>query len=109
MAVETKQTIDHDEIRDWAEVHGATPAVVSRTRDRGNAVLRFNMGVGDPELEDVSWEEFFMIFDGNGLAFVYEEEGEDGEDTGFYRFVLRDEVALDEEAQAIEDGFDTDR
>lgn len=86
------QTTDHDEIRRWAEERDAAPTVVRRTHDEeGSGILRFNMPGYDPgdDLEEISWDEFFEIFEGNGLAMVYQEETSSGEQSNFSKFVSR--------------------
>lgn len=73
-----KRTRDHDEIREWAEARGGIPTVVERT----GGLLRIDFvegkGSGGREdtLEEVSWEEWFEIFDDRELEFLFVPEGE---------------------------------
>ena len=59
----SKTTTDHEEIRKWAEAHGAKPAQVKSTA-KGNqtGILRFEFpdapNHNDDKLEEISWEEF---------------------------------------------------
>jgi hypothetical protein len=62
-------TTDRDEIRRWAEERGGRPSVV-RTGGRGG-VLRFDFGEQEQNLEEVSWDEFFQIFDDSDIAFLH--------------------------------------
>ncbi|HEY4429316.1 MAG TPA: hypothetical protein VGN08_14030 [Solirubrobacteraceae bacterium] len=96
MSSDTRTTTDHDEIRRWVEEHGGTPAIVRGTRDdSGSGVLRIDFpgGAGEEQLEHVSWETWFDIFDRNGLAFVYQERKADGEDSTFFKLVSRERAA----------------
>jgi hypothetical protein len=86
---ETKTTTDHDEIRRWAEEHGGRPA---RVKDTNILRIDFPGGAGDDELEDISWDEWFQIFDSQNLAFLYQERRADGEDSTFHKLVSRDKV-----------------
>ncbi|HLU53635.1 MAG TPA: hypothetical protein VK011_08600 [Acidimicrobiia bacterium] len=88
-------TTDHDEIRRWAEERDAVPAVVLDPHDdEGPRLLRFDIpGHGtEDELQRISWEEFFDIFDDERLAMVYQEETSTGERSFFSEFVSRDEL-----------------
>ncbi|HET9784815.1 MAG TPA: hypothetical protein VFP94_07655 [Terriglobales bacterium] len=62
-------TRDHEEIRNWADDHGASPAVVSRT----GGMLRFEFDT-PAELAEVSWDDFFDVFDQRGLELVYDDK-----------------------------------
>ena len=90
---ESKTTTDHDEIRRWVEERGGQPA---RVRDTGDGddpgILRIDFpGVGeDDELERISWDDWFAAFEENGLAFLYQEETKDGEESRFSKLVSRD-------------------
>jgi hypothetical protein len=44
---------------------------------------------GEPEenLEEISWDEFFAIFDENDLAFLHQEKTADGKVSRFNKFV----------------------
>jgi hypothetical protein len=90
---QTKTTTDRDEIRRWVEEHDGTPAVVRGTRDDDGdgGVLRIDFpgGAGEDELEPVSWDEWFEIFDRNDLAFLYQERKAGGEDSTFFKLVSR--------------------
>ena len=44
---------------------------------------------GEDTLEQISWEEFFEIFDDNELAFLYQDKTEDGGSSRFSKFVSR--------------------
>jgi len=44
---------------------------------------------GEGTLEEISWNEFFEIFDENKLAFLYQEKTEDGKQSRFSKFVER--------------------
>ncbi|MEA2362932.1 MAG: hypothetical protein QOD71_2077 [Thermoleophilaceae bacterium] len=89
----SRTTTDHDEIRRWVEEHGGKPAIVRGTEDGDGAVLRIDFpgGAGEESLEQVSWDEWFRIFDERGLAFLYQEQKADGDDSTFFKLVRRDE------------------
>ena len=84
----SKTTRDHDTIRQWAEERGGTPSMVEDTQ-----ILRFNFdepgGDDDDKLKEVSWEEFFKVFDESDLSFLYTEETQDGKTSRFFKFVRK--------------------
>jgi hypothetical protein len=93
VASKTRSTTDHDEIRRWVEAHGGRPATVRGTAEGDDAgVLRIDFpgGAGEDSLEPVSWDEWFQKFEEKGLAFVYQQERPDGEESTFFRLVGRD-------------------
>jgi hypothetical protein len=81
-------TTDHDEIRKWAEKRKGNPAKV-KTKGEGG-ILRIDFGEPEDNLETISWDEFFEIFDENKLAFLYQDETRDGGTSRFNKFVNRD-------------------
>lgn len=92
MAGESKTTTDHDEIRKWVEGRGGKPASVKGTGSEGEAgVLRIDFpGYGDEtSLEEIGWEEFFQKFEESELAFLYQDETADGQQSRFFKFVRR--------------------
>ncbi len=85
-----KTITDHDEIRRWAETRGGRPARVKTTAGKGGGgVLRFDFGDKDDELEEIGWDEFFEIFEENGLALLEQEETASGGKSRFSKFVNR--------------------
>lgn len=94
MAQESKTTTNHDEIRRWVEERGGRPVRVSQTGDGGDpGILRIEYpGVGDEadaSLEPISWEEFFDKFEESQLAFLYQEETAEGEESRFSKLINR--------------------
>ncbi|KFB10078.1 hypothetical protein [Nitratireductor basaltis] len=82
---EAKTTTDHETIRRWAEARDGHPA---RVRDSApGGVLRIDFGEPEENLEKISWEEFFQIFDSNNLAFLYQDETSDGGTSRFNKFI----------------------
>jgi len=73
-----RATIDHDEIREWAESKGGKPAAVDRTHKGGDVGIVRIMFPDNPESEhgslvEISWDEFFEQFEDSQLALLYEE------------------------------------
>lgn len=86
---QTTRTIDHQEIKGWVEERGGSPAVLEGTYDGfGSGILRIDWGRGEEALDQLSWEDFFRVFDDNDLAFVY-ESGEERGDSFSCRFEAR--------------------
>ena len=85
---EAKKTTDHEEIRRWVEERGGRPARVSGSGKGG--ILRIDFGEPEESLEEISWDEFFKIFDENNLAFLYQDKTSDGKPSRFNKFVERD-------------------
>ena len=83
----SSETTNHKTIRAWAEARGGRPSVI-RTRGRGG-VLRIDFGEKEEDLDEISWEEFFKIFDENKLAFLYQDKTKDGETSRFNKFIER--------------------
>jgi hypothetical protein len=84
-------TIDHDEIRRWAEERDGAPATVKGTGKKNDAgILRLDFEPKDQELEEISWDEFFDKFEQEGLAFLYQEQTAEGKVSRFHKFVQRE-------------------
>ncbi len=85
---EANSTTDHDEIRRWVEARNGRPA---RVRSSGpGGLLRIDFGEPEEELEEISWEDFFRIFDENKLAFLCQDKTSGGGTSRFNKFVSRD-------------------
>ncbi len=86
-------TTDHKKIKKWTEERGGKPAVVKNTAKsgKGAGVLRVNFPQysTDSSLQEITWEEFFSIFDEKKLAFLYQEKTADGKESRFFKFVSR--------------------
>lgn len=85
---------DHKKIREWAEARGGRPSVVRATHgdDKGRGkggVLRFDFGEPEDSLEEISWDEFFQIFEDSKLALLEQDETKDGKQSRFFKFVAR--------------------
>jgi hypothetical protein len=76
------RTSDHKTIRRWAEARGGHPAMVE-----GTEILRFDFREPDEKLKQVSWDEFFRVFDDRGIEFLYQDETQDGGKSRFFKFV----------------------
>lgn len=74
----SKMTRNHDEIRRWAQEHGAIPCEVAGMDRNGDAsVLRFefsNAPNRSGNVKEVSWDEFFTKFDQNNLQLLYQDQ-----------------------------------
>jgi hypothetical protein len=69
-------TTNHDTIRKWAEARGGHPA---RVKGRGpGGILRIDFGEPEESLEEISWDEFFDVFEDRKLAFLYQDESDGG-------------------------------
>ena len=88
-----KCTTDHKEIRQWVEQHGGHPACVRGTgskNDPGLLRIDFPGFSGEESLEPIDWEEFFEKFEESQLAFLYQDETEQGKPSRFNKLVSRD-------------------
>jgi len=91
---ESKVTTNHDEIRQWVEERGGHPARVIDTESKNSpGLLRIDYPgySGENRLEAISWDEFFMGFDENNLAFLYQEKTKDGKESRFSKLIERDQ------------------
>lgn len=86
----SETTVDHDEIRKWAEERGGCPTSVKGTgTKKGAGILRLDFEPKDEKLKEISWNEFFEKFDKEGLAFLYQEKTAHGEVSRFHKFIER--------------------
>ncbi len=84
-------TTDHKKIQKWAEDREGKPAVVESTAKNGGGLLRINFpGYAEDNLKDITWDEFFEIFDKSDLEFLYQEELKDGSESRFFKFVNKE-------------------
>lgn len=91
---DSKTTTNHSTIKEWAEDRDGKPAVVASTANsgKGGGLLRINFpGYAEDNLKEISWEEFFRIFDENELQFLYQEKTKDGSESRFFKFVGKDD------------------
>ena len=85
-----KATTDHGIIKRWVEEHNGSPAIVTRVEGANPLnILRINFpdDTGTQAREEITWEEFFAIFEEKKLAFLRSLTTPDA--TRFYKFVNR--------------------
>jgi hypothetical protein len=90
----SQTTIDHEVIRHWAEARGGKPATVASTASGDEpGILRIDFPgySGEGTLEEIDWESFFDKFDQSDLAFLYQDETENGGQSRFFKFIRRNE------------------
>ncbi|HYO68487.1 MAG TPA: hypothetical protein VEU33_20635 [Archangium sp.] len=93
----SRVTIDHEEIRQWAELRCGRPSLVTGTGDESHTgILRIDFpGYGGRgTLEPISWDEFFEKFEENKLALVYSAHAH-GHRSNFNKFIARETVDLE--------------
>jgi len=93
---DSKSTTDHKKIREWVEERGGYPAMVKGTGKNGKfGVLRIDFPgySGEETLERITWDEFFWAFDGSNLAFLFQEETKEGDESRFSKLINRDSNA----------------
>ncbi|MDX1667317.1 MAG: hypothetical protein R3350_08810 [Saprospiraceae bacterium] len=82
-------TVDHDEIKSWAESRKARPVQIQKFEGE-NILDRVKFRFPSerfPEEEDLTWEQFFEIFDEERLEFVFEDIADEAvEDQNIYQF-----------------------
>jgi hypothetical protein len=93
----SKNTKDHDTIRQWAESRGAVPSeVASAEKDGEPGLLRFQFpkakNRNDAALKEISWDEFFEKFDESDLTLVYQEKTAGGQRSNFNKLVHDENV-----------------
>ena len=89
---ESKKTTDRNAIRRWAEARNGVPTYVKGTENDDSGVLRIHFPQGsnnDDNFDKIDWDEFFDTFEEKNLAFLYQEEKQDGEKSTFHKFVNR--------------------
>jgi hypothetical protein len=96
MSGDTKSTTDHDLIRKWAEDRGGRPVrvlnVFGAQPDESHLRIDFLFDKYDDGVQQISWDEFFAIFDREGMALVYQTETESGILSRFGRIVRSNAV-----------------
>jgi hypothetical protein len=91
----SKVTVDHDEIRRWAESRGARPVAVRRTdSDDESGIIRLEfpraLRRNDSGVQEIGWDEWFKKFDANHLALLHQEETAAGERSDFNNIISRE-------------------
>lgn len=94
----SKETSDHQEIRQWAESRGAIPSEVAATHSTDEpGILRFQFPrapkKNDQALREISWDDFFSKFDERNLTLLYQDKTASGRKSNFNKLVCADEKA----------------
>jgi hypothetical protein len=75
MITTSQETKDHQIIREWIDERQGAPAVIRNSNSHtGNSPLRIKFDETTDELQEISWEEFFKIFDEQELTFLYDTD-----------------------------------
>jgi hypothetical protein len=86
-------TTDHGEIRSWVEQRGGYPARLRAALADHHAIrVDFPGFSGEGTVERLSWDEWFTLFDLHSLAFLHQDETEDGQMSHFNKLVSRESV-----------------
>jgi len=99
-ATKSKVTTQHPEIRRWAEERSGKPIAVRPQNGNHSRVvgIKFPGSEANPAGKEIGWDEWFEKFDAAKLAFLYQEQTADGEDSNFHEIVTRKSVDIVESA-----------
>ncbi|STY29838.1 Uncharacterised protein [Legionella wadsworthii] len=91
MSPRTHTTSNHEEIKKWAEERKAKPSKVKGTEQDGTSLLRLDFpGYTGENLETITWNEWFEIFDKNKLALLFQEETSEGKKSNFNKIIRKE-------------------
>lgn len=91
-------TIDHGEIKNWVSAHHGRPQIIDDpTTSSDNIGVRIDFPGGaddvffaeDKKPRNISWTEFFNIFDKQKLAFSFNNDVFRGNPSRSYNFLKR--------------------
>jgi hypothetical protein len=88
----SKTTTKLEEIKEWAEERDGKPSKVKTGNEKkGGGIIRINFPgySGEDSLEEISWDEWYKIFNQEKLAFLYQDETSDGKESRFFKLVNR--------------------
>jgi len=89
----TRQTHDHQAIKDWALERDAVPARIKGTaEDPAEGLLRIHFPKKSPvndNFEEIDWDDFFENFEEHDLDLILQDKKESGEMSTFHKFVRR--------------------
>ena len=90
-AGESKTTTDLKEIKKWAEKREGKPAKVKGvgSGEEGDGLIRIDFPgySGGDSLQEITWEEWYEIFQDRDLAFLYQEKTSNGKESRFFKLV----------------------
>lgn len=96
MAGETKTTTNHEEIQQWAQSRGGRPARIHNSfgapADGSVLQIDFLHEKYNDDVEEITWEDFFAMFDREHMVLVYQTETEGGKPSCFGRIVRQENV-----------------
>jgi hypothetical protein len=80
-----QRTRDHEEIRKWVEARGGIPTIVKGTGGllRIDFIRGAKSGGREASLDEISWDEWFRIFDESEVSFLHSPE----KDSKFFKLV----------------------
>lgn len=89
-------TSDHEEIKNWAEGRGGSPAILDHPIARADKIgIRIDFPGESHEVlmsekRPATWDEFFKVFEDQQLLFSYDDQAGGGDPSDWYRFERRD-------------------
>lgn len=89
----SKTTTDLKEIKKWAEEREGHPAKVKGVGDgKDDGIIRIDFPgySGEDSLEEISWDDWYKIFQERKLSFLYQDETSGGKESRFFKLVNRD-------------------
>ncbi|MEO6546840.1 MAG: hypothetical protein ABIN94_02535 [Ferruginibacter sp.] len=88
---EARRVKDLKEIKRWTEDRGGKPAKVKGVGGgkEGEGMLRIDFPgfSGEDSLEEITWEEWYKIFEKRDLTFLYQEKTVDGGESHFFKLI----------------------
>jgi len=88
----SKTTTDLKSIKKWAEERDGKPSKVKGVGGKDDGIIRIDFPgySGQDSLEEISWDEWYEIFQDRKLAFLYQDETSGGKESRFFKLVSRD-------------------
>lgn len=86
------RTIEHRVVREWAEKRGLVPTTI---RGTWGSDLPTPLQLTEPEADadpariELTWDQFFEIFEDRQLAFTYQDDDVSGVPSQYYKFERR--------------------
>jgi hypothetical protein len=93
-------------IKKWVEERGGKPARIRTNVSELTGLRIFYPQIAEPGLEQITWNQFFDVFAEDNLAFMYQANVDEHNQSTFYKLVRREDY-VDElvQEEKEEDGM----